>query len=412
MKLYKIFLISAISFLLSTSSVFSQVEKSKGEFIERTPSFFDEMTKEADRFANENFGSVKSEQKIFKVDLSGYDLPKRLDEFKYYWFNEPVSQGLTGTCWSFSATSFYESEIYRIHNRKVKLSEMWTAYWEYIEKATGFVKTRGESYFAEGSESNAIKRIWLKYGIVPESAYTGLLPGQPAHDHRKMIEEMTKYLETVKRDNLWNEDNVIGTIKSILNRYMGEPPATFTYEGKEYSAKEFFEKVVDLKMDDYVELMSLIGQPFYKQVEYTVADNWWHNKDYYNVPLSDFISAIKNAIRNGYTMVIGGDVSEPGYDSRYKAAIIPTFEIPSDYIDDYARELRFENGSTGDDHGIHLVGYENKNGKDWFLIKDSGSGSRNIEPKGFYFYSEDYVKLKMLGITVHKDAIKDILAKF
>ena len=44
---------------------------------------------------------------------------------------------------------------------------------------------------------------------------------------------------------------------------------------------------------------------------------------------ANFISAIKSAIRNGYTMVIGGDVSEPGYDSRYKAAVIPTFSDAS-----------------------------------------------------------------------------------
>jgi len=57
------------------------------------------------------------------------------------------------------------------------------------------------------------------------------------------------------------------------------------------------------------------------------------------------------------------------------------------------------------------VGYLEKDGKDWYLIKDSGSGSRNNPHPGYYFYSEDYVKLKMLGITVHKDFVKDLLKK-
>jgi len=112
-------------------------------------------------------------------------------------------------------------------------------------------------------------------------------------------------------------------------------------------------------------------------------------------------------------MAIGGDVSDAGYDSRRKAGIIPTFDIPSEYIDEYSRQFRFDNKTTGDDHGIHLVGYTLKNGKDWYLIKDSGAGARNIEPFGFYFYNEDYIKLKMLGITIHKDAVeKNILTKF
>ena len=43
----------------------------------------------------------------------------------------PVAQYLTGTCWSFSTTSFYESEIKRLSGKEIKLSEMWTAYCEY-----------------------------------------------------------------------------------------------------------------------------------------------------------------------------------------------------------------------------------------------------------------------------------------
>jgi bleomycin hydrolase len=52
----------------------------------------------------------------------------------------------------------------------------------------------------------------------------------------------------------------------------------------------------------------------------------------------------------------------------------------------------------------------------WYLIKDSSSGSRNIgedSPEfGYYFFSEDYVKLKMMGFTVHKDALKKYAKKF
>jgi bleomycin hydrolase len=65
--------------------------------------------------------------------------------------------------------------------------------------------------------------------------------------------------------------------------------------------------------------------------------------------------------------------------------------------------------TTGDDHGIHLVGYKEMDGKDWYLIKDSGSGSRNNTHPGYYFYHEDYVKLKMLGFMVHKDAVKGLV---
>ncbi len=95
------------------------------------------------------------------------------------------------------------------------------------------------------------------------------------------------------------------------------------------------------------------------------------------------MNAIKNAFRNGYTMVISGDVSEAGYDSWSKCVVVPTFDIPSEIIDENARQFRFSNQTTTDDHGIHLVGYKEEDGKFWFLIKDSVAGARNVEPKVF-----------------------------
>ena len=72
------------------------------------------------------------------------------------------------------------------------------------------------------------------------------------------------------------------------------------------------------------------------------------------------------------TVSIGGDVSEPGFDRDTQCAVVPDFDIPSAYINDDARQFRFSNQTTTDDHGMHLVGYMEKDGKDWYLIKDSG----------------------------------------
>jgi len=118
-------------------------------------------------------------------------------------------------------------------------------------------------------------------------------------------------------------------------------------------------------------------------------------------------------------MSIGGDVSESGFSRETNCALIPDYDIPSAYINDDARQFRFSNETTTDDHGMQLIGYlENYkgSGKDWYLIKDSSSGSRNVGSSnpnfGYYFFHEDYIKLKMMGFTVHKDAVKEILKKF
>jgi bleomycin hydrolase len=293
---------------------------------------------------------------------------------------------------------------------------MYTAYWEYVEKAKRYVAERGNSLFDEGSEGNAVSRMFEMYGAVPFDNYTGMLPGQKQFTHAVMIAEMKAYLESVKKNSEWNEDAVVSTIRSILDHYMGKPPVKVVVDGKEMSPKDYVKNVLRLNMDDYVDVISLAEKPYWEKVEYEVPDNWWHSADYRNVPLDVFMNIVKKSVRDGYTIVIGGDVSEAGFDTYNNVALIPSFDIPSAYIDENARQFRFSNKTTTDDHGLHLVGYTVRNGKDWYLVKDSGSGSRNCgkESKnfGYYFFHEDYIRLKIMDLLIHKDALKDIMKNF
>jgi len=354
-----------------------------------------------------------------KMDQSAYKLPNKVDLYKREWANPVISQGNTGTCWDFSTLSFYESEIFRMTGKKVKLSEMFVAYNEYLAKAKRFIEKRGNSVFDEGSEGNAVARIALANGLMPSSEYTGLINGRKYHDHSKMMKEMRGYLNSLKTSNAWNEQQALETIASIMNHYIGTPPTKFTVDGQEYTPITYMKDYLKLDSNDFVEILSYKQKPYWQQVEYTVPDNWWHNADYYNVPLDIYMDVLKKAIRSGYTMSIGGDVSEAGFLRETQCAMVPDFDIPSAFINEDARAFRFDNETTTDDHGMHLVGYlenYNNDGKDWYLIKDSSSGSRNNDKNapefGYYFFSEDYIKLKMMGFTIHKDAVKDILKKF
>jgi len=412
----KIFLFSTL-ILLGIAS-FAQ-NLSKGKVIEVPKGgFYDDVVLKDVHQVNDSLDAPKPKLK-FIMDMTGMNLPNKVSLYTSQWANPALSQGNAGTCWDFSTTSFYESEIFRQNGKKVKLSEIYLTYWEYVEKARRFVQEHGNSEFGEGSEGNALSRLANVYGLMPESDYTGLIKGRKYHSHSAMFDEMDSYLKSVKRDNAWNETEVLATIKSILNHSLGEPPVKFTVDGKDYSPISYMKNYLKLNPNDFVEILSYKQKPYWQKVEYEVTDNWWHSADYYNIPLDDFMKAVKQAIRSGYTMSIGGDVSEAGLSRDMQCAIVPDFDIPSAYINDDARQFRFSNQTTTDDHGMHLIGYvENYNGdgKDWFLIKDSSAGSRNNDRNapefGYYFFSEDFFKLKMMGFTVHKDAVKEILNKF
>ena len=358
------------------------------------------------------------EAKTFKLDTEGVFIPDDKAEFTTLWHLAPVSQGNTNTCWSYCAVSMLESEIYRLSRQEIKLSEMFIAYHEYIERARLFVKYRGSIYIAEGSEMNAVIKNMKKYGILPYSAYSGLKPGQEFHSHDVMFQEISDYLQSVKARNAWDETTVTETVKSIMDHYIGTPPATVVLNGKEYNPQQYLKEVARLNPDEYIDVLSILQQPYWQQVEFEVPDNWWHDKSYYNIPLDDYLKILKKALKQGLTVSLAGDVSEAGFLAREaNAALIPAFDIPSAAIDEQARQFRFSNGTTTDDHGMHVVGYKEIDDTTWFLLKDSGAGSRTGSPEsnknfGYYFFHEDYVKLKMMSFLVHKSAMKDLMPKF
>ncbi len=386
----------------------------KAKFVEYQPGFYQNSILKDNSTFEETQKPVKV-SKRFTMDVTGKEFPNKVNLYKYAWHNIPISQGNTGTCWCYSATSMIESDIYRISGKKFKLSEMWTVYWEYVEKAKYFVKTRGESLFAEGSEANAVIRIYTKYGIVPESSYKGLQDGRIYNNHEPMFNEMYQYLQSVKEANLWNEEIVVSTIKSIMNFYIGEPPTEVVENGTKYSPMDYMNNVLKLIPADYVDILSILQDDYYIQTTYDVPDNWWEDASYYNVPLDIYMKTIKQALLKGFTMSVGGDVSEAGLNRELQVAVIPSFDIPSASINEEARQFRFSNKTTTDDHGMHIVGYVEKNGVTWFLVKDSSAGSRNNDAAapefGYYFFHEDYVKLKMMDFLIHKEAVSTILGK-
>ncbi len=282
-------LVVLISFSLQITA--QKNKPNRGTFIEYKPGFYQNSILKDIRAVDKQQKSEKK-HKYFKLDYSGIEVPNKKNLYKSQWHFKPISQGNTGTCWCFSTISFFESEVYRLQKKEVKLSEMYIVYWEYVEKAREFVKTRGESAFPEGSEANAVTRMFKLYGAVPESEYSGKPANRVYHTHKNMKKEMDNYLHWVKENDAWNEKEVLGTIKSIMNHYMGVPPTEFEWDGNKYTPETFLKNAVKINPDDYVDVVSYMQQPYWEQVEYEVPDNWWHSEEYYNVPLDVYMKIL------------------------------------------------------------------------------------------------------------------------
>jgi bleomycin hydrolase len=351
------------------------------------------------------------ERRRLTMDVSKVAHPQGLDEFATLPHLPPIQQYKTGMCWCFGTVSLLESELKRLGRPEVKLSEEFTVYWEYVEKARRFVREKGDSFLGEGSEPGSAIARMKQYGVVRLSDYNGLLGGRIEHDHTVLFDEFRAYLAGLKDKNAWDEKKALAGVRAILDKHLGKPPDRIEVDGKSLTPPEFL-GTLGLAIDDYVCLLSFQAFPFYTKGEYKVPDNWWHDANYYNVPLGEFAAAVPAALKKGYSVVFAADISEPGNRGDANIGVIPTFDIPRPAVDQSSRELRFVEGATTDDHVVHCVGFKESGPDTWFLVKDSWRTAYLGPVKGYFFYRDDYFKLKVLMIMTHKDAVADLLAKF
>ena len=352
------------------------------------------------------------------------------------------NQNRTGTCWSFSGLSFFESELLRKGKPAFNLSEMWIARNAYLGKAQNYLLMDGHLNFGEGGEFHDIPWVINHYGMVPEYAYQGKAYGEKKHNHSELKAVLTAMLKALK-DKPQNHKLTKSWKKAyteVIDAYLGEVPDntedfTFTYKGKTFTPKSFT-KYLDLNMDDYVELTSFTHHPYYKPFAMEIPDNWQMHTTY-NVPLNELMKISENAIKKGYTFAWGADVSEKGFSHRKGLAILPSddrtvqdkrsasksFEengekIPNAFftpvkeknITPSTRQEAFENSETTDDHGMHIVGIvKDQKGTKYFIVKNSWGESNELN--GHFLVSFPYFKYKTIDIFVHKDALPKSLKK-
>ena len=324
------------------------------------------------------------------------------------------SQGNTGTCWSFSTSSFLESEIKRISNIDVDLSEMYSVRNTYPRKAWNYVMRQGKAQYSQGGLAHDVLNSVEDYGLVPESAFTGLTLNETEHNHSEMIKVskamLDAFIDTKNLSKRWKE-----SYEAILDVYLGENPQMFYYKGIEYSPKSF-QKEMGIEPKDYITLTSFSHKPFYKDLILNIPDNF-SNGLMQNLPIDKLEKITQNALKNGYTVELDIDVSEKTFSSKNGVALIPehktdtttslTSIIKEKKITQEYRQQEFENFNTTDDHLMHIVGLsKDQNGTIYYKTKNSwGKNNDRVNYNGFIYISSSYFKLKVISITLHKNMV-------
>ena len=355
------------------------------------------------------------------------------------------NQNNSGTCWSYSALAFLESEVLKKDPSKkdIDLCESFLVSKTYTDRADRNVRTHGDASFSQGGSFYDAIFCMERYGLVPE----GLMPypitpyGDSLFNFTNFFPPMEAYIKAIATSNakkinpIWKKD-----VQGMLDNYFGQCPTEFEYKGKKYTPQSFVKDYLQLDPNDYVSLTSYTHHPFYSSFVLEIQDNWrWATS--YNLPLDEFMRVMEESVKNGWTFAWGADVSEDGFSRRTGknkcVATVPDTKATAGVGSDQSRwtgekagakiaqsdaagekvitqEMRqegYDNWTTTDDHGMQIYGIaKDQNGKEYFMMKNSWGEYGPY--KGFWYVSKPYVAYKTMNIVINKNAIpKDIRKK-
>lgn len=353
------------------------------------------------------------------------------------------NQKNAGTCWSYSGMGFLEAECLRKTGKVYDFSEMYVAENTYMDRAEAAIRTHGDVSFAQGGSFGDVIYCLKHYGLVPDVEMpAGKMYGDTLSNHSELsalTDEMVKAIAEGKLkklqfgpdgEALWKK-----AIRAVHEVYLGTMPTEFTFEGKKYTPKSFAEST-GLNANDYVSLTSFTHHPYScgenkgEGIIIEIPDNWrWGSS--INMELDDFMSVFGYAIKNGYSVLWGADVSEDGF-SREGIAVYPDVDTPDLPGIDQARWLKldrtgrrsevtkhplpqkkvtaaqrqrgFDNYETTDDHGMLIYGTaKDQNGNLYYKVKNSWGKTGKY--KGYWYVTPEYIRAKTINIMIHKNAI-------
>ena len=345
-------------------------------------------------------------------------------------------QNRSGTCWDYSTLSFFEAEILKNTGKKYDLCESFVCNKTYMERAIQVVRFHGDCQFSQGGSAEDVLATMKTHGIVPEGTmpFPGSLYGDSLNNFNEFFKVMEPYVAAIAKSDAkkisgqWK----VG-LQGILDAYLGKCPESFTYEGKQYTPKNFMASL-GIDLNDYVSITSYTHHPFYTAFAVEVQDNWRFPLSY-NVPMDEMMQIIDNAIEQGYTVAWGGDVSEDGFTRKGLAYAVDakktqqnlqgsdmakwlkmTATKKRDIIDSLGctvpeivptqqmRQERFDNWELTDDHGMHIFGVaKDQNGKEYYMVQNSWGESGDY--KGIWYMTKAFIAANTMVFLINKNAI-------
>ena len=354
-------------------------------------------------------------------------------------------QKASGRCWMFAAlNTFRHKMIANFQLEDFELSQAHTFFWDKYEKSNWFleqvlatadqeltsrkVKFLLDTPQQDGGQWDMVVSLFEKYGVVPKSVYPESILSSDSRELNqilnKLLRQDAQILRELRAEGAESaelqakKEELLQEVFNFLAMNLGLPPRQFdfSYRDKDNHFQSesgltpltFYQKYVDLKLDDYVSIINAptADKPYGRSYTVEMLGNVVGSKPvrYLNVEMDRLKDLAIAQMQAGETVWFGSDV---GQSSNRKAGVMAegmhdfTASMDIRLTQDKAGRLDYSESLMT--HAMVLTGVdldENGKAKKW---KVENSWGEKVGNKGYFVASDAWMDEYTYQIVVRKE---------
>ncbi|EGF12730.1 aminopeptidase C [Streptococcus sanguinis SK330] len=354
-------------------------------------------------------------------------------------------QKASGRCWMFAAlNTFRHKMIAGFQLEDFELSQAHTFFWDKYEKSNWFleqviatadqgltsrkVKFLLDTPQQDGGQWDMVVSLFEKYGVVPKSVYPESISSSNSRELNQILNKLLRQDAQILRELAAKgaesaelqakKEELLQEVFNFLAMNLGLPPRQFdfSYRDKDnhfhsesgLTPLTFYQKYVDLKLDDYVSIINAptADKPYGRSYTVEMLGNVVGSKPvrYLNVEMDRLKELAIAQMKAGETVWFGSDVAQ---SSNRKAGVMAegmhdfTASMDIRLTQDKAGRLDYSESLMT--HAMVLTGVdldENGKAKKW---KVENSWGEKVGNKGYFVASDAWMDEYTYQIVVRKE---------
>lgn len=354
-------------------------------------------------------------------------------------------QKASGRCWMFAAlNTFRHKMIAGFQLEDFELSQAHTFFWDKYEKSNWFleqviatadqeltsrkVKFLLDTPQQDGGQWDMVVSLFKKYGVVPKSVYPESISSSNSRELNQILNKLLRQDAQILRELRaegaesselqTKKEELLQEVFNFLAMNLGLPPRQFdfSYRDKDnhfhsesgLTPLTFYQKYVDLKLDDYVSIINAptADKPYGRSYTVEMLGNVVGSKPvrYLNVEMDRLKELAIAQMQAGETVWFGSDVAQ---SSNRKAGVMAegmhdfTASMDIRLTQDKAGRLDYSESLMT--HAMVLTGVdldENGKAKKW---KVENSWGEKVGNKGYFVASDAWMNEYTYQIVVRKE---------